>query len=98
MEELVSKSAFALSEEIMKAKLRAKLLEVEKNIIVEHGKADHHGMTRIKFSSGGKVETTLNTNAQLVFLNGDLFLKEVIADQIKLGANITIIISDEETE
>ena len=80
----------------MKAKLRAKVLEVVKDSQALTRGTKYDGMTKLKIETiNGKVDTTLN-NAQFVVLNGDLFLKGVIADQMKIGATITINISDEE--
>lgn len=73
----------------MKASLKAKILGVEKN--------------------GGEVILTLDTptagkvgiravNAQDVYLSGKLKLRELVANEMKIGATITITITDEEPE
>jgi hypothetical protein len=96
LEEYVPEQALPLSfEVIMRAKLKAKILDITKNIECKDGNTNHAGMTRMRVSSRGKIETTLN-NAQAVFLQGEIFLREVIADQMKVGATITITLSDEE--
>lgn len=82
----------------MKAKLKARILEVAKNsTFVSPGLEASH-MVKLKLSAQhGKVETTLN-NAQLAILAGDFYLREVIANQIKIGSTLTITISDEEDD
>lgn len=73
----------------MKATLKAKIFSVDK--------------------TGGDVTLTIDTptagkvgiraiNAQDVYLAGRLKLKELVANEMKIGATITITISDEETE
>lgn len=72
----------------MRATLKAKILSVEKQ--------------------GGDVILSLDTptagkvgiraiNAQDAFFSGKLKLKELVANEMKIGATITITISDEET-
>ena len=79
----------------MKAKLQAKITEIVKDAKYESGK-DITGMVRLKLvTTQGRVDTTF-ISAQLARLNGDLFLKEAIANQMKIGSLITITISDEE--
>ncbi len=81
----------------MKAKLRAKIIGIERNAKFEGaGNIDVVGLTKLQLvSTGGRVETALN-NAQLTTLSADLFVKEVIANNMKIGAVITITVSDEE--
>lgn len=81
----------------MKAKIRAKIMGIERNATFEGApNTDVVGLTKLQLvSTSGKVETTLN-NAQLVTLSADLFLKEMIANGMKIGATITITVSDEE--
>jgi hypothetical protein len=73
----------------MKAVLKAKILSVEK--------------------VGGDVVLTLDTptagkvgiraiNAQDVYFSGKLKLKELVANEMKIGATITITITDEEPD
>lgn len=73
----------------MKAALKAKILSVEK--------------------SGGDVILTLDTpiagkvgiraiNAQDAFFSGKLKLKELVANEMKIGATITITVTDEELD
>lgn len=81
----------------MKAKLKAKILGVEKNTEHTYDKSDATGMTKIRFVSIGKVDTNL-VNAKMTFLDGELFLREAIASNMKIGATITINISDEEPD
>lgn len=79
----------------MKAKLTAKIKSISKKEEFKSNSTNYPGMTKLELeSTSGKVETTLN-NAQFVGLNGSLFLREVIANQIKIGATITLIITDE---
>ena len=88
MEEYVFLAAFSFPEEIiMKAKLKAKITNFDKT----------DGKTILSIQGFGKTETN-NINAQETVLNGTLTLKSLIADQMRLGATITIIVSDEETE
>jgi len=82
----------------MKAKLRAQISDISKNVEVKDGHTTVMSMTKLRLRAKGKVEivdTTLNTNAQLAMFDGELALRGVIADQMKIGATITIIISDE---
>jgi hypothetical protein len=81
----------------MKAKLKAKILGVEKNAEHKSDKSDMTGMTKIRFTSMGKVDTNL-INAKMTFLDGELFVREAIAADMKIGATITINISDEEPD
>lgn len=83
---------------IMKAKLQAKVIEVIRNTEAKMGSTSFPNMVKLKLiTSKGRVDTSLN-NAQMVVLDGDLFLRETIANQMKIGATITITLSDEETE
>jgi len=69
----------------MKAKLIGKINSLDKS-----------GGTAILFiTSDGKVETT-NIAAQEISFSGILRLKGLVADQMKIGATLTITISDEE--
>ncbi len=81
----------------MKAKIRAKIVGIERNAKFEGARnIDVVGLTKLTLiSTSGRVDTTLN-NAQLTTMSADLFLKEVIADGMKIGATITITVSDEE--
>jgi hypothetical protein len=82
----------------MKAKLQAKITDVSKGITYGNNGlgADISNMTKLIFqTTKGRVDTNLN-NAQLIRLDGDLYLMGVIANQIKIGATLTITISDEE--
>jgi hypothetical protein len=80
----------------MKAKLKAKVLEIIKNSsCIDDGGSGFNSMVKLKITSRGKVETYLN-NAQITILQGNIFLKEAIANSMKIGGNITITISDEE--
>lgn len=83
----------------MKVKLKATIMEVAKRTTFSgSGNVDVTNMVRLKIiANHGKVETTLN-NAQLAALDGNLFLREVIANQVKIGATLTITISDEEAD
>jgi len=71
----------------MKAKLKAKIVAVNRI----------NGSTELTIESNGKAETT-NINAQEASLDGHLILKSLVADKMKLGAIITINISDEEED
>jgi hypothetical protein len=81
----------------MKAKLQAQITEVEKGVTFDrHGSTSISNMTRLKLvTTKGRVDTNLSS-AQLIRLGGDLFLLPAIANQMKIGSTITIIISDEE--
>ena len=82
----------------MKAKLKANIVNVSKNVVASVGNTDATGMTEINLvATKGKVNTSL-INAQTIMLSGKLFLKEAVANQIKIGATITITLSDEEVD
>lgn len=83
----------------MKAKLQAKVTSVAKGVKYDGaGNMNITNMTKLELvTTKGRVDTTLNS-AQLVRLDGNLFLLEVIANQMKIGATLTITISDEETD
>jgi hypothetical protein len=82
----------------MKAKLKARVLEVIKRSVFQNGSESIDNMVKLKIlTSKGKVDTTLNTNAQFIALDGNLYVREVVADQMKIGAILTITVSDEET-
>lgn len=71
----------------MKAKYKAKILEVTK---------DAHGLTVLAIqTTDGKVDTRLQ-NAQATSLTGRIVLRDAIAADVKIGATITITVSDEE--
>jgi len=71
----------------MKAKYKAKILEAIK---------DQYGQTVLSLqATDGKVETRLQ-NAQHTSLTGRIVLRDAIAADIKIGATITITVSDEE--
>jgi len=55
------------------------------------------GNVKLSIVSDGKVLTT-NIAAQEAALSGILTLKGLVADQLKLGATLTITVSDEETD
>lgn len=69
----------------MKAKLTGKILSVD----ISQGEA------RLSIESTGKVDTR-NIAAQEVVFNGTVRMKALIANDMKIGASITITISDEE--
>lgn len=73
----------------MKAKFKAKITEV-KNL---------DGTTSIGFftPAAGKVDTRA-MNAQDAFIDGNMQLKALIGNQIKIGATFTITVTDEESE
>lgn len=80
----------------MKAKLKAKILGVDKNATFR-GSTDVANMVKLRLeSNNGKVDSA-SISAQFAALTGDLFLREVIANQVKIGATLTITISDEDT-
>lgn len=105
MEAAVLYTAFTISDQvIMKAKIQARVTEVVKGTTYDgstgtkHGGMDITNMTKLKLvTTKGAVETPLN-NARLARLVGELFLMEVIANQMKIGATLTITISDEESD
>jgi hypothetical protein len=70
----------------MKAKLTGKILSVD----ISQGEA------RLSIESTGKVDTR-NIAAQEVVFNGTIRMKALIANDMKIGANITITVSDEES-
>lgn len=81
----------------MKANIQAKVVEVVKDTEPYLGSTIHTKMVKLRLvTTKGRVETSLN-NAQTVILYGDLFLKEMVANQMKIGATITITISDEDS-
>lgn len=55
------------------------------------------GFVTIQITAVGKVKTNL-INAQETSLSGEMIIKSVIADSMKIGAVLTITVSDEETE
>ena len=71
----------------MKAKLTAKIDKIEQE-------AD--GNIRLSLSAKG-VGYGQSTTSQITYLHGTLSLKSVIANEIKIGATITITLSDEES-
>ena len=84
---------------IMKAKLRAKIVGFERNAKFEGvGNIDVVGLTKLSLvSTAGKVDTD-RSNAKLATFSGDIFVKDIIAHEMKIGATITISITDEEPE
>lgn len=76
----------------MKATLKGKITAVNKP---EEGDAE------ITFVSNGKVERGsghMDPAARLMKMNGSMTLKGVIANELKLGAVLTLTISDEDPE
>lgn len=71
----------------MKAKLSGKIAALEKG----------EGDTTIVFEADGKVDTR-NIAAQPTSVHATLTLKSMIADQMRIGATITLTISDEEED
>jgi hypothetical protein len=71
----------------MKAQLSGKIVSLEK---IE-------GDTTIVFEAKGKVDTR-NIAAQPTGLHGTLTLKSMIADSMRIGAVITVTVTDEESE
>lgn len=69
----------------MKAKLTGKILSVD----ISQGEA------RLSIESTGKVDTR-NISAQEVTFNGSIRMKALVANEMKIGATITITVSDEE--
>ncbi len=79
----------------MKAALQAKITEIIKDAELKNGNTNIAGMVKLKLiATKGRVDTALN-NAQFIGLIGELYLREAIANQIKIGATITINLSDE---
>ena len=72
----------------MKSTLKGKIFSIEKD-------SHSHGVVLLKVNAIGKVDTKL-LNAQEVSFNGTLILKQVIADEMKIGATLTITVSDDE--
>ncbi len=73
----------------MKAKLKARIGSVQKT------GADV--ILTINTPTAGKVDTKA-LNAKEIFLNGEVRLRQLVADDIKIGAVITITLTDEETD
>ena len=73
----------------MKATLKAKILSVEK----QGGDV----ILALDTPTAGKVGIRA-INAQDVYFSGKLKLKELVANEMKIGATITITVSDEEAE
>lgn len=73
---------------IMKAALKAKITKVDKV----------DGNTYLQLEAVGKMETPNRVLSHETSFSGSLKLKSVIADQMKIGAIITISISDEDIE
>ena len=71
----------------MKANLTGKIVSLEKS----------EGDTTIVFEADGKVDTR-NIAAQPTSLHATLTIKSMIADQMKIGATITVTISDEDKD
>jgi hypothetical protein len=73
----------------MKAQLKARITAVEK--------AGGDVTLHLDTPTAGKVSVRA-INAQDVYFSGNLKLKELVANEIKIGALITITVSDEEAE
>lgn len=76
----------------MKATLKGKITAVNK---------PEEGDVEITFVSTGKVERgsgPMDPSARQLKLNGSMTLKQVIANDLKLGAVLTITVSDEELD
>ncbi|MGE3320550.1 MAG: hypothetical protein AB7I18_14775 [Candidatus Berkiella sp.] len=71
----------------MKANLKGQITSIDKL----------SGTATLSITSTGKVETS-NIAAQETSLGGVLKLKSLVADKMKIGAILTITISDEEEE
>ncbi len=72
----------------MRAKLRSKVVSVTR---------DEHGFVHLQLSCEGKVISGAKYGeAKDVKLTGDLRLKPVVADDIKIGSVITVEVNDEE--
>ena len=80
----------------MKAKLKARIVEFSKE--TDDGGIAINGPVKLKIvAPKGKVETS-NIDAQFISLSGNMSLKAVIADKMKIGSVLTITISDEEPD
>lgn len=73
----------------MKAKLKAKIDSAKKS----------GGDVILSLSTpvAGKVDTKA-LNAKEIYFNGEVRLRQLVADDIKIGAVITITLTDEETD
>ena len=69
----------------MKAKFTGKLVSLEKG----------EGDTTMVFEADGKVDTR-NIAAQPASIHTTLTLKSLVADHMKIGATMTVTVSDEE--
>ena len=88
MEQSISDSTVPLPQEvIMKTKLRGRIQGFEKQ----------GGYTYVHLESAGRVAIS-NTNAQDCELNGTLKVRDVVANEMKMGAILTITLSDEEPD
>jgi len=70
----------------MKAKLRGKINSVDKS----------NGVATLSITADGKVERAGLASQETSF-GGVLKLRGLVADQMKIGAVLTITVSDEET-
>lgn len=69
----------------MKTTLQGNIIKIEKK----------DGLAYLTLSTRGKVSTG-NIATQEALMEGELILKSLVANQMKIGAVITIAISDEE--
>jgi hypothetical protein len=97
LEEYVPKQALTLpTKVIMKAKVQLKILEITKESEFKNGSTVLTNMIKLKVvATNGRVDTT-GINAQVIGFIGEIFLKEAIANNMKIGATITVAMSDEE--
>jgi len=71
----------------MKAKLKGQITSIDKS----------NGIATLSVTAAGKVETT-NISAQETSLGGVFKLKTLVADRMRIGAVLTITVSDEEED
>jgi hypothetical protein len=69
----------------MKATLKGRITRVLR---------DDDGTTSLSIETKGKVEETVISAKEALF-QGELNLKSLVADQLKIGATITITVTDE---
>jgi hypothetical protein len=78
----------------MKALLKAHISNIDKV-------TSNNGQVTFRISGNGKTETVVGqttSHSQEVILMGDLILKAVTADQLKIGTTFYITISDSSEE
>lgn len=73
----------------MRAKVKTKINSIQRL-------SDGSAIISIEAATPGKVETKA-MNAKEIFFKGEISLRQLVADDIKIGAVITITLTDEES-